>query len=71
MVTRFKHILAGSIVATNNNLGPSALSARVRLAAAVGNMGSAWAVADAMASVLSIPQVARSASCAELVHWVE
>jgi hypothetical protein len=59
------------LVATNNNLGPSAPSARVRLAAAVGNMGSAWDVADAMASVLSIPQVARSASCAELVQWVE
>ncbi len=59
------------LVTTNNNLGLSAPSARVRLAAAVGNMDSAWAVADAMASVLTIPQVARSASCAELVQWVE
>ena len=59
------------LVATDSNLGLSAPSARARLAAAVGNMASAWAVADAMAEVLTIPQVARSASCADLVQWVE
>ncbi|WP_180273678.1 HAD domain-containing protein [Iodobacter sp. BJB302] len=59
------------LVATDSNLGLSAPSARVRLAAAVGNMASAWAVADAMAGVLAIPQVERSASCADLVQWVE
>lgn len=59
------------LVATDSNLGLSAPSARARLAAAVGNMVSAWAVADAMAEVLTIPQVARSASCADLVQWVE
>lgn len=59
------------LVATDSNLGLSAPSARVRLAAAVGNMTGALAVADAMADVLTIPQVARSASCADLVQWVE
>lgn len=59
------------LVATDSNLGLSAPSARVRLAAAVGNMASAWAVADAMADVLTIPQVERSAACADLVQWVE
>ena len=37
------------LVATDSRLGLSAPSARVRLAAAVGYMASAWAVADAMA----------------------
>ena len=59
------------LVATDSRLGLSAPSARARLAAAVGNMASAWAVADAMADVLTIPQVARSASFADLVQWVE
>ena len=59
------------LVATDSNLGLSAPSARVRLAAAVGNMAIAWAVADAMADVLTIPQVERSAACADLVQWVE
>lgn len=59
------------LVVTDSNLGLSAPSARARLAAAVGNMASAWAVADAMADVLTIPQVARSASCADLVQWVD
>lgn len=59
------------LVATDSRLGLSAPSARVRLAAAVGYMASAWAVADAMADVLTIPQVERSASCADLVQWVE
>lgn len=59
------------LVATDSRLGLSAPSARARLAATVGNMASAWAVADAMAEVLTIPQVARSASCADLVQWVE
>ena len=59
------------LVSTDSNLGLSAPSARVRLAAAVGNMASAWAVADAMAGVLVIPQVERSASSADLVQWVE
>jgi hypothetical protein len=58
------------LVVTDSNLGLSAPSARVRLAAAVGNMTGAWAVADAMADVL-IPQVARSASSADLVQWVD
>ena len=31
----------------------------------------AEAVADAMADVLTIPQVARSASCADLMQWVD
>lgn len=59
------------LVATDSRLGLSAPSSRVRLAAAVGNMAIAWAVADAMADMLTIPQVARSASCADLVQWVE
>lgn len=59
------------LVATDSNLGLSAPSARIRLAAAVGNMASAWAVADAMADVLTIPQVERSATCADLMQWVE
>lgn len=59
------------LVATDSNLGLSAPSARVRLAAAVGNMTIAWAVADAMADLLTIPQVERSAACADLVQWVE
>lgn len=59
------------LVATDSNHGLSAPSARARLAAAVGNMASAWAVADAMADVLTIPQVARSASCADLMQWVD
>ena len=59
------------LVATDSNRGLSAPSARVRLAAAVGNMAAAWAVADAMADVLTIPQVERSAVCADLVQWVE
>ena len=61
----------GKLVATDSSLGLSAPSARVRLAAAVGNMASAWAVADAMADVLTIPQVERSETCADLVQWVE
>lgn len=59
------------LVATDSNLGLSAPSARIRLAAAVGNMASAWVVADAMADVLTIPQVERSATCADLMQWVE
>ncbi len=59
------------LVATDSNLGLSAPSARIRLAAAVGNMASAWAVADALADVLTIPQVERSATYADLVQWVE
>lgn len=59
------------LVATDSNLGLSAPSARIRLAAAVGNMASAWAVADAMADALTIPQVERSATCADLMQWVE
>jgi hypothetical protein len=59
------------LVATDSSLGLSAPSALVSLAAAVGNMASAWAVADAMADVLTIPQVERSATCADLVQWVE
>lgn len=59
------------LVVTDSNLGLSAPSARIRLAAAVGNMASAWAVADAMADVLTIPQVERSATCADLMQWVE
>ncbi|MCQ9730194.1 hypothetical protein LM497_30090 [Pseudomonas aeruginosa] len=62
---------SNKLVVTDSRLGLSAPSARARLAAAVGNMASAWAVADAMAEVLTIPQVARSASCADLVQWVE
>lgn len=58
------------LVVTESNLGLSAPSARIRLAAAVGNMASAWAVADAMADVLTIPQVERSATCADLMQWV-
>lgn len=59
------------LVVTDSNLGLSAPSARVRLAAAVGNMTGALAVADAMADVLTIPQVARSASCVDLMQWVD
>ena len=59
------------LVATDSRLGLSAPSALVGLAAAVGNMASAWAVADAMADVLTIPQVERSATYADLVQWVE
>ena len=59
------------LVATDSNLGLSAPSARARLASAVGNMTGALAVADAMADVLTIPQVARSASFADLVQWVD
>ncbi|WP_423680238.1 MULTISPECIES: HAD domain-containing protein [unclassified Undibacterium] len=59
------------LVVTDSNLGLSAPSARVRLTAAVGNMTAALAVADAIADVLTIPQVARSASCADLMQWVD
>lgn len=59
------------LVVTESNFGLSAPSARARLAAAIGNMTGALAVADVMADVLTIPQVARSASCHDLMQWVD
>lgn len=59
------------LVATDSNLGLSAPSSCVRLAAAVGNMASAWAVADAMADLLGVPKIERDVAFADLVRWVD
>ena len=59
------------LVATDSNLGLSAPSSRVRLAAAVGNMASAWVVADAMADLLDVPRIERGVAFADLVRWVD
>jgi hypothetical protein len=59
------------LVATDSSMGLSAPSARVRLAAALGNTTHAWAVADTMADLLTLPRVGRSETFADLVRWVE
>ena len=59
------------LVQTHAETGLSVPSARVRLAAAIGNMAAAWAVADAMADLLEIPHVERGASLDNLMQWVD
>ena len=59
------------LVVTDSSMGLSAPSARVRLAAALGNTAHAWAVADTMADLLTLPRVERSETFADLVRWVE
>lgn len=59
------------LVVTDSSMGLSAPSARVRLAAALGNTTHAWAVADTMADLLTLPRVGRSETFADLVRWVE
>lgn len=58
-------------MATDSSQGLSVPSARVRLAVALGNTAHAWAVADTMADLLTLPRVGRSETFADLVRWVE
>ncbi|MDD3326566.1 MAG: HAD domain-containing protein [Zoogloea sp.] len=59
------------LVTTDSSRGLSAPSARVRLSLALGNTPNAWAVADTMADLLSLPRVERSETCADLMCWVD